>query len=89
MTTKYEQAKNTLQYLRMKCPECDNAIKVAIDALEKQIPQQVLLPRTSIGSERFCPRCGTRVGSIVDILTAEEFGLSTYCDACGQALRGD
>lgn len=89
MTNKYEQAKNTLLYLRMKCPECDNAIKVAIDALEKQIPQQVLLPRTSIESKRFCPRCGTHVGSIVDILKSEEYGLSTYCDACGQAVRGD
>ena len=84
-----EQAKAVLQHLRNRCLEYDNAIKMAIDALEKQIPQQVLLPRTSIGRERFCPRCGTRVGSIVDILKSEEFGLSTYCDACGQALRSD
>ncbi len=84
-----ERAKEALQYIRMGEAYYDNAIKVAIDALEKQIPRTVCLPASRIGRERYCPRCRTYVGLVDSILKSEEFGLSTYCDACGQALRSD
>ena len=65
------------------------AYQVGIQAVEKQIPKSVLLPESGTGSQRYCPMCGACVGSVVSILKSREFGLATYCNACGQSLRSD
>lgn len=47
-----------------------NHFDVAIEALEKQLPQEPIVAKNEI----VCPRCRTLVGS------------SPYCRYCGQAL---
>ena len=64
-------------YYSMKYAE---AIDMAIDALEKQIPKEVVIKKIDEGIEMFyCPRCHVRF-----IRTGMK-----YCGECGQALDWD
>ena len=49
--------------------------KMAISALEKQIPKKPGIPFDSIHQEYECPKCPHRVDKT-----------QLYCDKCGQAL---
>ena len=56
------------------------AIDMAIEALEKQIPKEVVIQKIDEGIElRYCPRCHVRF-----IRTG-----MNYCGDCGQALDWD
>lgn len=57
--------------------EADEAKRMAIKALEKQIPQSVKL---YIGQDMRCPECNKR-------LRAYEGMKKCYCKFCGQALE--
>ena len=58
------------------CPEC-NAREKAIEALEKQIPKEVVIQKIDEDIEfLYCPRCHVRF---------IRMGMN-YCGDCGQAL---
>ena len=76
-----EQARNDLErYLLRNEPCAYKAIALAMQALEKQMPQKVRFEDD--GDALICPRCGfDLMGCVVD---AEED--PHYCLVCGQAL---
>lgn len=60
------------------------ALKVAIAALELQVPQKVLTLSGEDPEERWCPRCGACVGQ-----TWNRHSWKPNCEECGQALDWD
>lgn len=53
---------------------CNDACRVAVKALEKQIPKKVILTKTEVTFYQ-CPRCNSFISRSND-----------YCNKCGQAL---
>ena len=59
--------------LMKTCPGCwGEDAKLAIEALEKQVPKKVVINEEGI----FCPECG------IELIEG-----SLYCDFCGQRLE--
>ena len=77
MTNK--EAIANLKYLRIFDDDCDEdceALKMAVEALEKQIPKKVKQTFKNDYDLVYCPRCGVRF---------IQYG-KPFCGECGQAL---
>ena len=59
-----------------------NVCKLAIEALEKQIPKK---PEKEAEENMLCPICGSFLGYEVDC--KDEHYQFPYCSGCGQAIK--
>ena len=78
----YEEALNQLRYEVEEeghCSFIEEEMKVAFDALEKQIPIKPIGRHTNYK----CPVCGRRVRSGKG---SSSFGVDYFCQRCGQAM---
>lgn len=61
-------------HLKWKCHEVDSALTIVRNALEKQIPKEVVVVDYAFGETEYrCPSCSLLVSS-------------TYCEECGQKI---
>jgi hypothetical protein len=63
-------------------PELQDALSVAIKAMEKQIPKRVIRQKWTITK---CPCCGGNLGDYLEDGYTEEWNHLKVCD-CGQQL---
>lgn len=62
----------------------DQAIRMAMDALRKQVPRKPEAEGENEQDDYFCPSCNTLLCTIGDSVY---WGMKPkYCDECGQAL---
>lgn len=72
---------NIVEYWTYKPTEVE-AAKIAIEALEKQIPKEVIQYGKESKIARYaCSHCGR--------MYWEKEHIGNYCDGCGQALKYD
>jgi hypothetical protein len=77
--------------LKIMAEEWDNALDMAIEALEKQIPEK---PTEEAHDEKalsynlYCPACERVIGyrGTITGRIAQKYGNEDYCGKCGQAI---
>lgn len=62
--------------------EADKAKKMAIQALEKQVPKEIVTKGQGHESDCYCPNCNAFLGSDQDWC----FNQTKHCSECGQSL---
>ena len=80
---KYDEAYNELTRLLWENERpSDIAILTALDALQKQIPNNAIQFEENLNDRTFyiteCPNCNHRMAKVTN-----------YCSCCGQAIEGD
>lgn len=60
-------------------PSDEDAIEMAFNALEKQIPMNPVLGKDGVSKIMICPTCGNGIGY-------GNKNHNKYCQSCGQAL---
>ena len=69
--------------------EWDEALKTAIEILEKQVPKkpEEKLSEEAVKYQLYCPICGNYIG-YRGLITGRlvKFGNENYCGKCGQAI---
>lgn len=74
----YKEAIAILDGVAKVMPFTDEAVKVAKESLEKQVPLKPMKMLSVYGEVEYdCKNCGTEV---------IDNGFDTYCPACGQAI---
>ena len=62
-------------------------MKVAIEALEKQIPKKLKVTECGrFGFWFICPNCGGNIAMVWDSVWKKGYYMPNYCHNCGQAL---
>ncbi len=78
-------AKDVIEYFKV-CKTgvgtCDEALGVAVEALEKQIPKKGIMIGDNYSSVLSCPKCRKPITNVWNIAKYEP----NYCHYCGQAL---
>lgn len=84
-----KEAKEMLENERLmtfyRYPALDSAVELAIESLEKQIPEKPQVSKCNTFTDFHCPNCKNLI-AIEDEHDIFYGWKSKYCDHCGQAL---
>jgi len=69
------------------CGYIEDELRVAMTALEKQIPKTTIWNTDEFFDYYFCPRCGTQLQQKARCVDIAYLAKSNYCHTCGQALN--
>lgn len=78
-------AKDVIEYFKLcksSVEVCNEALGLAVDALEKQIPKKGIMIGDNYSSVLSCPKCRKPIVNVWNIAKYEP----NYCHYCGQAL---
>lgn len=79
---KINMMEEALNFQRYDADECSQALQMAIEALEKQIPKEVSIMKYRNDYDWTCNNCDTTFEYIR--YTADK---PNYCPNCGQAIK--
>ena len=77
--------KDVIEYFKVcksSVETCNEALGLAVEALEKQIPKKGIMIGDNYSSVLSCPKCRKPITNVLNIAKYEP----NYCHYCGQAL---